>query len=245
MTASRRRARTIACVVVLAGVLAAAGILIGVGDRSVGPDAVLAVLAEQAAPAGATVAPAPAPGRDPAGPPRASAAWVDATAAATGIPAVAVAAYGDAALRLQQEQPACHLGWSTLAGIGTVESANGTTGGRMLRADGRSSTPISGPVLDGTGGNQAIPDAGGGWTTARGPMQFIPSTWAQWGADGDGDGHRDVDDIFDAALAAGRYLCADGHDLASAQGWADAIFSYNHSAEYVQQVYAAAVAAGG
>lgn len=240
---ARRRFGTIACVVVLVGLLATAGVLIQVGDRRAVPDAALAALADRPAPTQAAVA-AAAPVASVSAPPRAAESWVADTSARSGIPAVAVAAYGDAALRLQQEQPGCRLGWSTLAGIGTVESANGTTGGRMLLADGRSSSPIVGPPLDGTAGNQAIRDAKGRWTTARGPMQFLPATWAQWGADGDGDRRRDVDDIFDASLAAARYLCADGHDLSQPQGWADAIFSYNHSAEYVQQVYAAAVAAG-
>jgi membrane-bound lytic murein transglycosylase B len=243
MTVTRRN-WTIACVVVLVGLLAAAGVLIQVGDRRAVPDAALAALADQPAPTQPAVA-AAASVTSVTSLPRAAESWIADTSARSGIPAVAVAAYGDAALRLQQEQPGCHLGWSTLAGIGTVESANGTTGGRTLRADGRSSTSILGPALDGTAGNQAIRDARGGWTTARGPMQFLPSTWAQWGADGDGDGRRDVDDIFDASLAAGRYLCADDHDLAQAQSWADAIFSYNHSTDYVQQVYAAAVAASG
>jgi hypothetical protein len=38
------------------------------------------------------------------------------------------------------------------------------------------------------------------------------------------------------------YLCADGHDLTSGAGWADAIFSYNHAQSYVDSVYAAAKA---
>ena len=63
-----------------------------------------------------------------------------------------------------------------------------------------------------------------------------------WGADGDGDGTADPNDIDDAAYAASRYLCADGHDLTTAAGWADAVFSYNHAQEYVDAVHAAATA---
>ncbi len=43
-------------------------------------------------------------------------------------------------------------------------------------------------------------------------------------------------------MSAARYLCADGHDLASGAGWADAVFSYNHSQSYIDDVYAAATA---
>ncbi len=73
-------------------------------------------------------------------------------------------------------------------------------------------------------------------------MQFIPSTWEQWGADGDGDGTADPNDIDDAAYAAARYLCADGNDLASSIGWSGSVFSYNHSSTYVAAVHAAATA---
>jgi len=47
-------------------------------------------------------------------------------------------------------------------------------------------------------------------------------------------------DIDDAAYAAGRYLCADHHDLATDSGWSAAVFSYNHDAGYVRSVNEAA-----
>ena len=73
-------------------------------------------------------------------------------------------------------------------------------------------------------------------------MQFIPSTWEQWAADGDRDGRADPQDIDDAALAAARYLCASGADLSTGTGWSAAIYSYNHSVDYVRSVYDAAQA---
>jgi enoyl-CoA hydratase/carnithine racemase len=84
------------------------------------------------------------------------AGWVARTATAAGLPAPAVRAYADAELVVRQERPSCHLSWNTLAGIGWVESQHGTIGGRTLAADGRSSTPILGPALDGSGGFAAI-----------------------------------------------------------------------------------------
>ncbi|HJQ06261.1 MAG TPA: lytic transglycosylase domain-containing protein [Nocardioides sp.] len=151
--------------------------------------------------------------------------WVDRVAAKAGIPATAVLAYG----RAQLDAP-CAIGWTTLAGIGWVESQHGTIGGRTLLASGYSSSPITGPALT------------GGLDRAYGPMQFIPATWSRYATDGDGDGASDPNDIFDAAVATADYLCADGYDLATSSGWAQAIFSYNHSQDYVNQVYAAAVA---
>src|SRR3546814_10762281 len=90
-------------------------------------------------------------------------------------------------------------------------------------SDGRSSRPILGPALDGRPGFAAIrstPESAtwhgdSTWDHAVGPLQFIPSTWSRWAADGDGDGASDPNDIDDAAYAAGRYLCADGHRLRS------------------------------
>jgi membrane-bound lytic murein transglycosylase B len=58
---------------------------------------------------------------------------------------------------------------------------------------------------------------------ARGPMQFLPSTWRQYGMGGD------IDDPGDAILAAANYL-----RRSSAPGELDrALFAYNHSTSYV------------
>lgn len=157
--------------------------------------------------------------------PSVSPAWVTTMAARTGIPATAVLAYA----RAQLTAP-CTIGWTTIAGLGWIESQHGTLGGRRLGADGRSTPPIVGPQLD------------GGLDHAYGPMQFIPDTWSRYATDGDGDGLADIDDIFDAAKASADYLCADGYDLSTASGWAQAVFSYNHSQQYVNDVYAAAIA---
>ena len=75
-------------------------------------------------------------------------------------------------------------------------------------------------------------------------MQFLPSTWSTWASDGDGDGRQDPQDLDDASLAAARYLCASGQDLATGAGWSAAVRSYNHSDAYVREVYGAASAYG-
>ena len=66
-------------------------------------------------------------------------------------------------------------------------------------------------------------------------MQFIPSTWASSGRDGDGDGVADPNDIDDAALAAADYLCGPG-GVGSPTAMAAAIFRYNPSSYYVALV---------
>lgn len=177
-----------------------------------------------------------------------SATWVAEQSARTGIGTVALNAYGRAALRLASEQPGCHVGWTTLAGIGGIESGHGTNGGAYLLADGTTSHRILGPAIDGTAGMATIRSdeqsvrwhGDTQWDHAVGPMQFIPSTWRTWGSDGNDDGTADPNNIIDAAYAAARYLCASGADLRTGPGWTQAIFSYNHSDDYVRSVLARA-----
>ena len=169
-----------------------------------------------------------------------SPAWVTRVAAAAGIPEPAVRAYGAATLSENRDDPGCHLGWTTLAGIGWVESQHGTIDGRVLDTDGHSTPPVLGPPLDGQHDTAAIRSEDGTWERAVGPLQFLPSTWDRWAADGDGDGVADPQDLDDAALAAGRYLCEAGGDLAAGSGWVTAVRAYNHADTYVRAVYDAA-----
>lgn len=158
-----------------------------------------------------------------------------------GIPAIVLAAYRGAAANLALSQPNCHLPVALLAAIGKVESGH-ARGGRV-DANGTAVPPILGPLLDGTGGVAAIPDTDNGaldgnttWDRAVGPMQFLPSTWQRWASDGNHDGVADPENIWDASLAAARYLCADGRDLSTEPGIQAAILSYNHSAAYLNLV---------
>lgn len=73
------------------------------------------------------------------------------------------------------------------------------------------------------------------WDRAVGPLQFIPSTWRTRAADANGDGVADPDQVDDAALAAGRYLCHSG-ELTDAAAWRRAVFSFNHSDAYVDDI---------
>ena len=61
---------------------------------------------------------------------------------------------------------------------------------------------------------------------AQGPMQFIPSTWRAYGRGGD------IRDPHDAILGAANYLHASG----APDNYRRALFSYNHSALYVDAV---------
>jgi hypothetical protein len=71
---------------------------------------------------------------------------------------------------------------------------------------------------------------------ALGPMQFLPSTWAEWGISGFGrTGTPDIMNPYDAVPSAARMLCADGASR-GASGLRPAIFAYNHADWYVNEV---------
>ena len=76
---------------------------------------------------------------------------------------------------------------------------------------------------------------------AEGWMQFMPSTWAQYGVDVNRDGYQDPYNPADAIFAAARYLAAAGAD----KNIRAAIFSYNHSQAYVSSVLLRARLLGG
>ncbi|MFF7471469.1 lytic murein transglycosylase [Streptomyces sp. NPDC008092] len=160
--------------------------------------------------------------------------------AEAGIPATVLDAYKKAEAELRSSKPGCNLPWQLLAAIGKVES--GQARGGDVDAEGNTLHRILGPQLDGNG-FALIPDTDGGkydgnsqYDQAVGPMQFIPSTWAWAGRDGNGDGVKDPNNVYDAALAAGHYLCRNGWDLSVQADMNSAILSYNNSQDYLNLV---------
>jgi hypothetical protein len=101
------------------------------------------------------------------------------------------------------------LDWAVLAGIGRVECDHG-----------RDPDPSCGR-------EGSVNPAGAG-----GPMQFIASTWARYGVDGDGDGRIDRWNPADAIFAAANYLAHSGAPGDDRR----AIFAYNHAGWYVAEV---------
>jgi len=88
--------------------------------------------------------------------------WAAQLGLTVGVPAVALAAYGAAQLQAALTDPGCHLSWTTLAGIGWVESDHG-------RYDVRDSFDIDDAALAAArylcaaGGDLST---GAGWTAA-------------------------------------------------------------------------------
>lgn len=137
--------------------------------------------------------------------------------AVSDIPARYLALYREAAARYG-------LDWTILAGIGRVECDHGRDPDPSCTSE------------------EAVNSAGAG-----GPMQFLASTWARYGVDGDRDGRVDRWNPADAIFSAARYLRASG----APGDYRRAIFAYNHAGWYVEEVerwaasYRGAAHAGG
>ncbi len=101
------------------------------------------------------------------------------------------------------------LDWAILAAIGKVECNHGRDPDPSCSKEG------------------AVNSAGAG-----GPMQFIASTWARYGVDGDRDGRVDRWDPADAISSAANYLRASG----APGDYRRALFAYNHATWYVTDV---------
>ncbi len=172
--------------------------------------------------------------------------WLDDVAELTGIPRRALVGYAGAEIATAQSRPECGIRWSTLAGIGYVESRHGQIFDGMINESGTVSPPVFGVALDGTRFD-AIPDTDAGlidgdteWDRAVGPMQLLPETWRSWHVDANADGTEDPQNIDDAAVAAANYLCRAAVEVMSVDGWTASIRSYNSAESYRVAVLRAA-----
>lgn len=170
----------------------------------------------------------------PEPPPEAIASSSVAPSRVLAIPVTVFSAYLRAADAVALSEPKCRLTWPVLAAIGRVESHHARNGDVTPQGD--ITHPVFGPVLDGRNGTAAISDHNGHPVRAIGPMQFLPATWEKWASDGNGDGRGDPQNVFDASLAAGRYLCSDSEDLATQTGVHHALRRYNDSEQYADTV---------
>ncbi len=85
----------------------------------------------------------------------------------------------------------------------------------------------------------------GSWAGAMGMPQFLPSSLAAYGDDGDGDGRVDLYQLPDAAMSIGRYLKENGwRGKLTEKKRRKAIKAYNHSENYVNAVLKLARDAG-
>ncbi|MDA0565158.1 C40 family peptidase [Streptomonospora sp. S1-112] len=170
-----------------------------------------------------------------------------------GMPDTLLDAYLRAAHTLPELHPQCEgMRWQILAGIGKVESS--LLAGRDIAPNGDVSPPMIGPRLDGSGADGNLTphydtdngrfDGDTEYDRAVGPNQHLPSGWADhYGADGNADGVKNPHNAYDSALASARELCLSagesGVDFTDRDQLADALYRYNRSDRYVEDVLAA------
>lgn len=159
------------------------------------------------------------------------------------LPLIALDAYWRAARDLATTRPNCGIAWWAIAGVGRVESNHGRSSGGQPGPDGTTTVPVYGIPLDGTNGTKKVPDTDKGamdldpdLDRAVGVMQFLPGTWKRWAEDQSGDRTSDPQNIYDAALAAGKLLCSASSGLDGDDGLRRAYLAYNHSDAYVEKV---------
>lgn len=169
--------------------------------------------------------------------------WVASTGEEHQIPQRALEAYAGAAIRMDELHPECNLGWNTLAGIGSIETAHSSIHDSGLDAQGVAEPEIIGPELDGSGDFGEVEDTDEGeydgdeiYDRAVGPMQFLPETWQSYAVDGNKDGETDPQQIDDAALTSAVYLCTGTDDIREDDDWVSAVTRYNQSMIYAQDV---------
>jgi cell wall-associated NlpC family hydrolase len=109
----------------------------------------------------------------------------------------------------EQAGVAFGIPWQLLAGIGKVECDHGQNPDPACGQEGVTNSPGAG-----------------------GPMQFLAGTWQRYGIDADGNGSADRWDPVDAVFSAANYLRASG----APANIPAAVYAYNHSQAYVNQV---------
>src|SRR5690606_20575435 len=159
--------------------------------------------------------------------------WVDDVADWLDIPHRAMHAYATATVLLTEEQPDCHLSWVTLAGVGRTATDHGRVNGGTITEDGTMSEPIDTvEVRDFAGDLVSVPGAAG-------PLQLSPDVWERFKASPT-EGTPDIQNIDDAALTAGRAMCAGGRDLSDGDGWLDGVSVLQDEPLFLHRVLATA-----
>jgi hypothetical protein len=132
---------------------------------------------------------------------------------------------------MTQAATGCLVPWWLLLGITYIESGAGTFNDAQIDDDWVVRPLVFGPPTP--------------YGRAMGPFQFIPDSWDIYGLDGSGDGVADPHNFLDGVLAAANHLCGSsggaGGDLSDEATARRGIFGYNHSDEYVNDVWSAAV----
>ncbi|WP_277371229.1 hypothetical protein [Rhodococcus rhodochrous] len=132
------------------------------------------------------------------------------------IPELVFYAYRAAEMQLAIDSPECGLPWNLLAAVGRLSSGHADGGRTDILGT------LTAPVVTPEG--------------LLGPMRLAPAMWEQYSADGNADGTADPQNIFDATLATGARMCAEGGNLREPDGEARAVASVDPSPDYLANV---------
>lgn len=147
-------------------------------------------------------------------------------------------AYNKAVEVVTAAKPGCKgMKVEIIGGIAEIESS--AIAGRQIAENGDVTPHIIGPAIgyaDTDGGKW---DGLSGEDRAVGGGQFLPSTWTAYGLDANGDGVADPHNIYDVFAGTANYICGDSPvDLSDEKQLRAAIYRYNHSQAYVEDVLA-------
>jgi len=129
------------------------------------------------------------------------------------IPELVYYAYRAAEMQLAVNSPECALPWNLLAAIGRSTSDH-AHGGRT-------------DVLGTLASPATAPDG------RVGPMLLPPPVWQEYAVDGNADGTADPQNVFDATLAAGAWMCSVGGPVRDGDGEARAVALFDSSPEFL------------
>lgn len=159
--------------------------------------------------------------------------WVDDVADWLDIPRRAMYAYASATVALADEQPDCNLSWVTLAGVGRTTTDHGRVEGGSVTEEGGMSEPIA-TVEVRDFADKVISEPG-----AAGPLQLSPGVWNRFKASAT-DERPDIQDIDDAALTAGRAMCAGERNLSDGDDWLAGVSALQDEPLFLHRVLATA-----
>jgi hypothetical protein len=161
-----------------------------------------------------------------------------------GVGPIVMDAYFRAAANIGTLYPGCQVPVALLAAFGKVESGHAVAYGGVVQPDGSVVPRIIGPALDGRPGFMLIRDTDGGlwdddtiYDRAVGVTQFIPTTWATQGRDGNGDGVNDPHNVYDGAMSTASEVCrGTNSNPADPEALRRMIYGYNRSWTYVDTI---------
>lgn len=146
-------------------------------------------------------------------------------------------AYQRAANVANETREGCGIPAALLAGVASVSSAHGEARLGRVALNGDATVKFRQP-LSPTDTDQGTVDGDSQRDFLVGPLALHPFVWGLQPVDGNGDGQQSVDNVYDAASAAGRFFCQGNFDFKTAAGLRAALYEYQKDAVWGERVWA-------